>query len=372
MTSISLHKFSGTGFRLAAVAALAAAIAMGVDATPASASRLESEESATVQLNGERRIYVKNARGKTIVVGRRGLGVVEVHALKVVRANRRSEAEQLLAALDFEVTTEGDQVSVVTDHPDRSSQDNFWKSLFTTGDRAYIDYTIEVPAGFHAKVSSASGDVQITSLDGDVKVFGSSGDVFLKDLGGEVLVEISSGDVEVRDVAGDVRVRLSSGDAEIRTVGAFLSVHATSGNIYAYGVGGDARIELSSGDFVVDGCSGSLQAKTTSGDGEISNVGGDIKAVAGSGDLRLAVVPRDRREFTALTTSGDIEIRFEKADPHGFYLEVHTSSGTIEGDLDIRLDKYSRRMLTGVVGDGMGRLYVETASGNVRIEQASR
>ena len=53
----------------------------------------------------------------------------------------------------------------------------------------------------------------------------------------------------------------------------------------------------------------------------------------------------------------------------GFVLEVSTNTGSIEGNLEIKLDLISRKALKGVVGAGEGRLEIETASGDIRINE---
>lgn len=340
-----------------------------VVAVPVQANRLTREEKGTVPVKGENRIYVKNARGKTIIVGRKGAGEVSIRAIKVVKARNSSEAEEWMEELNFDVDSDGEQISIITRHPDRSEGESFWSFLRRIKYKAYIDYAIEVPSRFDAKVSCASGDVQITSIEGDAKVFGSSGDVFVQDLGGDAFVEISSGDVEIRRVSGDIWLRSSSGDAIINETSGSVNLRASSGDIDATTVGGNAAIELASGDFWIRDCRGTVRAKTVSGDGEIIDVGGGVEAVSGSGDLNLRIIPVGEKDFVVKTSSGDVRVTFVPAEGYGFVLEVGTSSGSIEGDLDIQLEKISRRVLRGVVGNGKGRVLVETASGNVRIEQ---
>ena len=333
--------------------------------------KLTREESQTVPVNKESKIYVKNSRGKTIIVGRKGVAVVSIRAIKYVKARNADAAAEWMDDLAYKVETDGEEVSIRASHPDRDGgTKSLWSFIRGITQRASIDLTIEVPSSFNAKVASTSGDVQITSLDGDSKVFGSSGDVFMKNLGGDVFVEISSGDLEVAEIGGDVRIRMSSSDALLNGVGGVLNVLATSGDIEAYDVVGDARLELASGDFLLRGCGGDVEATTSSGDGVIESAQGNIRAVAASGDLHLTILPLGDRNFVVHTASGDVKVMFQTPDHYGFFLDVATNSGSIEGDLDIRLDKISRRMLRGVVGSGKSRLVVETASGDIKIVRA--
>ena len=328
------------------------------------------EETRMVVLDGESTIYIKNARGKTIIFGRAGAAAVSIRAKKFVRARDDETVERWMEDLHFEVTSDGDRLAVITRYPKESdSVKNIWGLLRGLKYRAYIEYTIEVPRELDVKVASASGDVHITSIDGRAQVTGSSGDVFLKDITKKIFIEMSSGDVEVYDAKGDASLILSSGDVLIRQLGGSLNLRATSGDVEIYEVAGDVDVEMSSGDFLVDGCGGDLLARTVSGDGTISNVSGNVKASAASGDLYLTLLPVGDKEFRIHTTSGDIQIAFHTPENYGFVLDVSTSHGTIEGDLDIRLDKVSRTMLRGLVGTGEARMVIETASGDISIRE---
>ncbi|MEJ2720025.1 MAG: DUF4097 family beta strand repeat-containing protein [bacterium] len=372
----SLTRMLTSGVRPgAAVSALASLLfVLAPTATVlAGSTSYEADDKRTVEVRAETQIYVKNARGKTIIVGRTDTDQVVVRAHKVIRAKDAETAAEWMDELAFSIGTDGEQISGITHHPERSEKGgSFWAFLMGIRHHAYIDYTIEGPADFGAKVSSTSGDVQITSLGGDIKLFGSSGDVFLSHIGGSAFVEISSGDAEVNDVAQNFHIRMSSGDAAVRGVGGTLNVQGTSGDAKVYDVGGDVSIELASGDVTLDGGGADAVLATISGDTHIRGVKGGITATSNSGDISAAINPAGSREFVFKASSGDVEVSFELAADDGFALEVTTSSGSIEGELDIELDQISRRVLSGVVGDGEGRLYIETASGDIRIRQIGR
>jgi DUF4097 and DUF4098 domain-containing protein YvlB len=167
-------------------------------------------------------------------------------------------------------------------------------------------------------------------------------------------------------------VRSSSGDAMIRDTGGSISLMASSGDMEVYSVSGDAIVELASGDFVLDGCEGSVVTRTVSGNAVLKDVLGSVRAVAGSGDVQMSILPVGEKEFIVNTSSGDVNVVFATPERYGFLLDVSTASGSIEGDLDIHLDKVSRRVLRGVVGTGRSKLTIETASGDIVIQQARR
>ena len=76
-----------------------------------------------------------------------------------------------------------------------------------------------------------------------------------------------------------------------------------------------------------------------------------------------------KKDNVFTSSSGDVDVVFEAREGYGFLLDISTNSGAIEGDLDIKLNKISRKILRGVVGSGDGLVYIETASGDIRIKQ---
>jgi hypothetical protein len=74
-------------------------------------------------------------------------------------------------------------------------------------------------------------------------------------------------------------------------------------------------------------------------------------------------------KYALSTCSGDVDVLYQAPGDVGFLLDVNTMSGTIDGDMEIKLEKVSRRRLKGVVGNGKGSLVIATASGDITIAQ---
>jgi DUF4097 and DUF4098 domain-containing protein YvlB len=355
--------------------AFAAGLALGpVTAGPALAGSytMTEEQKQVIPVAQETKLIVKNTRGKSFVVGKKEAREVTIRAEKLVRAKDSDAAKASMKELEFTVETNGHEILIVSRYPGHKDEDgNFWGFLRGLKYTAEIDYTIEVPSRLEVQISSTSGDVQVTSVENGCVVEGSSGDVLLKSIGGDAVVEVSSGDVEILE-AGDVRVRMSSGDAVVRDARGSLDLAATSGDVQAVGIAGDAAIELSAGDCVIERCAGSVTIRTASGDATLVDVSGSVWTTAGSGDVAMNISPVGSKEFVVNTASGNVIVSFDTPDRYGFALDVSTASGSIEGDMDIRVEKVSRRILRGVVGNGQSKVKIETASGNIVIHPTKR
>lgn len=174
-----------------------------------------------------------------------------------------------------------------------------------------IDATIRVPLRSAVSVETASADVELTGVLGEVQVSTGSGDT----------------DIEHADA---VVVRTGSGDIGIGTVNGNCSVKSGSADVSIGLVGGNCDLLSGSGDVEVDSVGGRLSVKTGSGDVVVQSGGGDVDAMAGSGDVELHRV--DHGRVKAKTGSGDIAIGV--APGTAAYLDIMTVSGDVTSELD--------------------------------------
>lgn len=339
-------------------------------ATAGPGTKLEREEKSSVSAAGKKSLVVKNARGRTVVVGSEGVTAVSIVALKSAVGNDKEAAAEMLNKISIEVTEHGDEVVIET--RDDGKWDNDW-SLWSVvkGARrsAWVDYTIEVPVSFRVAASTTSGEVRVSNLQGAAEVNATSGDVSIRAVGGNSTARMTSGDLEVVDVGGDLSVSATSGSVVVDNIKGKLEIDGTSGDFRASRVGKDVDVRLASGDFILEGCSGSVSFRAASGDAVMREVDGSVDASSSSGDIEVLVIPLAERAFNLSTSSGDIVVYYVPVKGFGFQLDVRTSSGSIEGDLPIKVTRADRRRLQGVVGSGAARVDVETASGDVTITE---
>ncbi len=333
-------------------------------------TKLEKEEKNSVPAAGKKALVVKNARGRTVIVGREGATSVSIVALKTAMGNDKDAAAELLDKISVQVSERGDEVVVET--RDEGKWDNDWSfwSVVKGGRRsAWVDYTIEVPQTFRAAAETASGEVRVSNLQGGADVTATSGDVSIRAVGGNSSARLTSGDLEVIDVNGDLSVSATSGSVVVDNVKGKLKIEGTSGDFRASRVAKDTDVQLASGDFVLEGCSGSVSFRAASGDAVMREVEGSVDASSSSGDIEVLITPVVDRSFSLSTSSGDITVYYVPVKNFGFQLDVRTSSGSIEGDLPIRVTRADRRRLQGTVGSGAARLDIETASGDVTVTE---
>lgn len=102
---------------------------------------------------------------------------------------------------------------------------------------AKIDYEVTMPAGAALRITTLSGDVDLSGLGGAITVKTISGDLNLSALTGPVNAHSVSGDVKLKDLSGSAVEAVSiSGDVDLAwptAKAAELSLKSISGEVYA-------------------------------------------------------------------------------------------------------------------------------------------
>lgn len=180
----------------------------------------------------------------------------------------------------------------------------------------------EVPAGCRIEMALASADVEVTGGVGSIVLRTASGDL-RADSAASLDATSASGDISVGTVAGDVSIASASGDVHLGSVGGKLSVKLASGDMAVREVAGACRCSSASGDITVGACHGD----------EVS-----VKTV--SGDLRLGFPPGIRLEADCTSLSGRIRFPEPAEDgPEGDRRYVRLAGRSVSGDIVVERTK---------------------------------
>jgi hypothetical protein len=83
---------------------------------------------------------------------------------------------------------------------------------------ASIRFEVKVPRSLRLnfeKISTASGNISVKDVNGQLGVSTASGDVTVEGVSGEIRASTASGNVRVREVAGTVNASSASGDVDV-------------------------------------------------------------------------------------------------------------------------------------------------------------
>ena len=270
-------------------------------------------------------LRLANIAGNVIVTGSGG-GEMTIEA--VSRGRGRTEAEALQRRDDVQVDMRqtGNRVEVDTIHK--------------RGSRAWVEYTVSVPAGTTLDIKSVAGDIKVANVRGEVRAESVSGTVVAASLVRIAVLKSVSGNVQVTDSSSEGEAALGSVSGSVTAQG-FKSRSADVGTV--------------SGDVMLKGC--------TCGQARVNSVSGTITY---TGKLEK----QGRYEFKS--HSGDIKI----ATSDGFDIEASTFSGSVKPEVGLVMrsgDSGERRMgrsIKGTVGGGGAYVEARTFSGSIYLMKA--
>jgi len=218
-----------------------------------------------------------------------------------------------------------------------------------SGTEAWADLVVRVPKGRKVSVHIIAGSSDIQKVDGRLFFDGGSGGVQAAACRGELSIDVGSGSVQVDDFAGE------------------LLVDTGSGSISASGVRGpSANLDTGSGDVTGSSITvDDLLVDTGSGSVEISGLDTKRgKVDTGSGGVEIGLLTRSP-DLTIDTGSGSVRVTVPK--DFSARLSVETGSGGIRSELPMTVDEKDYGTLRGSIGNGTGRLHVDTGSGGVAV-----
>lgn len=217
------------------------------------------------------------------------------------------------------------------------------------GMEAWADLRIGVPPGKDVALYLATGETEVGAVEGDLLIDTGSGAVNARGGSGSLNVDTGSGAVVVEDFQGDLLVDTGSGRVRLSSVrGGEVTVDTGSGEVRGEGIGASyLKVDTGSGQILLAGVSAP-----------------EVFLDTGSGRVDVELL-EDVDELVVDTGSGGVTIRAPSN--LGAEIEVDTGSGGIDVDLPLEVREVKRNYLRGTLGDGRGRITVDTGSGGVRL-----
>lgn len=220
------------------------------------------------------------------------------------------------------------------------------------GLEAYADLRVAVPKGKTISVNLGVGKAFVSNVEGNIRVSVASADVAADRTRGTLRISTGSGNVDLRTASGDVSLESGSGDITVAGAqGPTLKLATGSGNV-----------------TISDGKAGVLTVETGSGSIDVTGSSGDdVSFDTGSGNVDVTLVSTFR-SMSVETGSGDVTLRVPPT--VGAEVDLDTGSGDIDlGGLTLQVRRIEHDHVIGTLGDGKGRLSVETGSGNVKLQK---
>jgi DUF4097 and DUF4098 domain-containing protein YvlB len=209
-----------------------------------------------------------------------------------------------------------------------------------------IDYTIEVPAETEVHCNTGSGDVVVEGVKGPANFISGSGNVEASSIAGDIQTKTNSGDVKLDNVHGQVQVGTGSGNIEIQSAK------------------GEIRLGTGSGDIKISHPGDNVVATAGSGNIEVEGATADLRFHTGSGDIVVDGNPGATNYWDLQASSGNVTLHVPSA--ASFRLFAHTGSGDINANIPVVMEgTAAKHELRARIGDGKARVEIGTSSGTI-------
>ncbi len=233
--------------------------------------------------------------------------------------------------------------------------ERMWERSFTVGEGA--EFILE----------NVNGDIEVSSWDGDeIEI---RAEIRIKAPSKSKAEEL----YEKIEFLIDEKEGYLSVEADLprmRQVGFLFGDHISIAIDYEIRVPGTTDLDLTSvnGDIDAEAVRGLFDIRTTNGSIDLRGMkgGGEVKTVNGGVKCRIVEFPK-KGSLDIKTTNGGVRLYLPEG--VGGSLEAKTVNGGI--DLDIPLTKsirVKRRSISGVLGDGEGKIQIRTTNGGISIE----
>ncbi len=345
------------------------------------------------------KLYVDTSAGSITITGG---DVTECSVIAEIcgRAPTEDEAQLLAEQVTIELETNGDTLTVKADKPR------------TRNNRSVsISYDITVPKQTSIECASSYGAIEIVNIKGQTSGKTSSGSIEAKNIEGPTNLDTSYGSVNCRNITGDnITVKSSSGSITAEIIKGPAQLTTSYGSITCIDMSdGDLKLKTSSGKIKISNASfGNCDAHTSYGSIVSDQLKGKlIKLHSGSGSIdvidssadttnlstsygRISCRSITTKEITAKSGSGNLDITCSDSTPDEIVADLVTSYGGIDfaapqnfaGQVDLSTSygsvktnrpitvsgKISKKNLSGTIGQGSGRLHLQTSSGSINLQ----
>ena len=233
----------------------------------------------------------------------------------------------------------------------------------------HADLVVRVPRGVEVAIHLAVGEGNARNLAADLTFNSGAASVDVAEVEGNVSVDTGSGALTITDVTGDVIAHTGAGAITLEGIsGSALTADTGSGSVFLGEISA-ARVTADTGSGSITGRALSaeeLLLDTGSGRIEVEDLdAARISCDSGSGAVRLGLAA-DVDRLIVETGSGGVAVTVPE--DFGAVMELDSGSGSVSVDVPrTEVAEAKRRYFRGTVGDGEGRVVIETGSGGISV-----
>ena len=178
----------------------------------------------------------------------------------------------------------------------------------------------------------------------------------------------SGGSIEVSEIEGEVKVRTSGGSLKFDTVKGEVWGRTSGGSIKLEGCTGNADVDTSGGSISIGKVEGEVKANTSGGSITVTEVMGTINASTSGGSVSAYISRQPKGDCTLKTSGGSVTASLAK--DIKVNLDAKTSGGRVYTDFPVTMKgEVSKHNLNAKINGGGPELYIRTSGGNIKIKE---
>ena len=352
---------------------LVAVLALGLvllNTLPAGAgiSHVETIERE-IESGDAKAIIIEGINGNISVTGEEGRSDIYLKVIKTVYTENEDEAKKTASLMEIEISRQGDVLKIETLYPKKfKTKRSLFSMVVDKHPKMMMEITLLVPKGFETMATTANGSITLVDIGANAKVSVSNGKTNLRNIDGDIKVSVTSGEIEAVKISGNAELKVTSGVIIAKNIEGNVHCDVTSGKMKLLRIGGDLDAKIGYGSVIVDGV-GAIEYRGVNAEADFIDVRGAVDASTASGDILIRALPEGDNNYKITASSGEIVLRFLDIMQGGYILKVGTTSGTINVDLPLDLKKVARNSIYGTVRGGKAKVFLESASGDITIEE---
>lgn len=223
------------------------------------------------------------------------------------------------------------------------------------GDRKLsgVIYGLGVPVGMNVVLKSDRGDIDIDTMIGDLEAECRNGDVRCESVDGSLWARSQGGDIYVREGC--------TGDVDL------LSIH---GDVRVEGIAGVARLRASHGNISVGENFNRVSAHATGGSVLLHGLHCKTSAHVETGELFLLLTENPKEDASLSVANGDMRVRFADHTDFNLetYGQLEIASQDVVTETDETTIEESNGWVHNVVNQGGHSLRLRTPSGTIHLD----
>ena len=325
-------------------------------------AKYERTENLSVPLAPGSNLVAETSFGSITVTGA-DVADCNITAIISVKASTEEEAKEIAEKVKIKPELVGKTLTVKAEKPQTKKKHSI-----------SVSFNITVPEQTNVECSTSFGAIKLANINGNAKGKTSSGSITAENIKGSAKLDTSFGSINCGDISGgDIKLKTSSGKITL-TKAAFgdCDVHTSFGSITSSELTGNSlKLKSNSGSINLTEASSTTTDIFTSF-GRITCrqiISADLTAKSSSGSIDIACSPSAPPEINANVVTSFGSIDFVAPPNFSGQVELATSFGSIKTDLPITITgEVSKKKLTGKIGEGKGKLHLQTNSGSIKIK----